>query len=84
MWYIWYVLVDGDLFASKFEAFKYENKKDIFSYELMVCKVESSSLVNPATNDEFGEAEIFNEHIHAQISHHKLALVVNFSFNLLY
>ena len=38
----------------------------------MVCRVECASLMNPTTNDEFGEVEIVNEHMHAQIYHHKV------------
>ena len=35
------------------------------------CKVRCA-LVNPITVDEFGEVEIVNEHMHVEISHHKV------------
>ena len=65
------VFYDG-LFASEFEAFKFENNKENFSYEVMICRAECASLINPTTNDEFGEVEIVNEHMHAQIYNHKV------------
>lgn len=66
------IVVDDDLFVSKFEAFKFENNKDNFSYEVMVCRAKSASLMNPTTNDEFGNVEIVNENMYAQISHHRV------------
>ena len=60
------VVYDG-LFASEFEAFNFENKKDHFSYEVMVCRAQCASLMNPTTNDEFGEVKFVNEHMHAHI-----------------
>jgi len=38
----------------------------------MVCRAECASLMNPTTNDEFGEVENFNEHMHALIYNHKV------------
>ena len=38
----------------------------------MVCRDECASLMNQKENDEFGEVEIVNEHMHAQIYHHKV------------
>ena len=66
------IVVYEDLFASKFEEFKFENNKENFSYEVMVCRAKCASLMNPKTNDEFGEVEIINEHKHAQINDHRV------------
>lgn len=51
-------LVDDSLFASKFETSKFENNKEILSYEVMFCGAESASLLNSVVTDEFGEVEI--------------------------